>query len=66
MYEIIECLFTYPLLNATILSDQISVSHGQAVRYLNVLEEKRVLLADDRKRGKTFFFNELIDLARGN
>ena len=63
--EIIECLFTHPLLNANLLEDQLSVSHGQAVRYLNVLEEKRVLLGDDRKRGKTFFFAELIDLARG-
>lgn len=64
--EIIECLFTYPVLNAYLLEDQLSVSHGQAVRYLNVLEEKDILLSDDRKRGKTFFFIELIDLARGN
>lgn len=64
--EIIECLFTHPVLNANALEDELAVSHGQAVRYLNVLEEKRVLLSDDRKRGKTFFFSELIDLARGN
>ena len=64
--EIIECLFTHPVLNAVVLEDQLSVSHGQAVRYLNTLEEKHVLLSDDRKRGKTFFFAELIDLARGN
>ena len=64
--EIIECLFTHPVLNANALENVLSVSHGQAVRYLNVLEEKRVLLGDDRKRGKTFFFAELIDLARGN
>lgn len=63
--EIIECLFTHPVLNANALEDQLAVSHGQAVRYLNVLEEKRVLLSDDRKRGKTFFFAELLDLARG-
>lgn len=62
--EIIECLFTYPALNAHVLEDQLAVSHGQAVRYLNVLEEKRVLFGDDRKRGKTFFFAELLDLAR--
>ena len=31
--EIIECLFTYPILNALMLEDQLSVSHGQAVRY---------------------------------
>ena len=63
--EIIECLFTYPMLNAVILEDQLAVSHGQAVRYLNTLEKKHILLSDDRKRGKTFFFTELIDLARG-
>ena len=64
--EIIECLFTHPVLNANALEDELTVSHGQAVRYLNVLEAKRVLISDDRKRGKTFFFTELIDLARGN
>ena len=63
--EIIECLFTHPVINASMLEDEISVSHGQAVRYLNVLENKKVLTPDDRKRGKTYFFAELIDLARG-
>ncbi len=63
--EIIECLFTHPVLNADILEEQLNVSHGQAVRYLNALEERHVLLSDDRKRGKTFFFTELLDLARG-
>lgn len=62
--EIIECIFTHPVLNANILEDQLAVSHGQAVRYLNVLESKHILLSDDRKRGKTFFFAELLDLAR--
>ncbi len=62
--EIIECLFTHPVLNANVLDDQLSVSHGQAVRYLNALEEKHVLHSDDRKRGKTFYFAELLDLAR--
>ena len=63
--EIIECLFTRPILTASVLEDILTVSHGQAVRYLNVLEEKKVLLSDDRKRGKTFFFQELLELARG-
>lgn len=63
--EIIECLFTQPVLTATILENELSVSHGQAVRYLNVLETNHVLLGDDRKRGRTFYFTELIDLANG-
>ena len=62
--EIMECLFLYPILNADILEDQLSVSHGQAIRYLHVLEDKNILLSDDRQRGKTFFFAELLNLAR--
>jgi len=49
--EIIECLFTHPVLTANLLEDQLSVSHGQAVRYLHSLEGSRVLTSDDRKRG---------------
>lgn len=63
--EIIECLFTHPVLNATILEEQLSVSHGQAIRYLNALEDHRIVISDDRKRGKSFYFMELIDLASG-
>lgn len=63
--EIIECLFTHPVLNAKLLEDELAVSRGQVIRYLNALEEKRILLCDDRKRGKTYFFAELLDLARG-
>jgi len=62
---IIECLFTHPVLTAPYLEDKLGVSHGQAVRYLNVLEEKHILLGDDKQRGRTFFFTELMDLARG-
>ena len=62
--EIIECLFTHPVLTATVLEDQLAVSHGQAVRYLHVLEDIHVLMGDDRKRGKKYFFAELIELAQ--
>ena len=62
---IIECLFTSPVLNADYLADKLVVSRGQAVRYLNILEKERILHGDDRKRGRLFFFGELIDLARG-
>ena len=47
------------------LADKLSVSHGQAIRYLNILERERILQGNDRKRGRLFFFGELMDLARG-
>lgn len=63
--NIIEYIFTHPALNAELLSDALGVSKGQALRYLNILEEQHILLGNDKKRGRTFFFLELIDLARG-
>ena len=63
--DIIEYIFTHPALNAEKLSDALGVSRGQAVRYLNILEAEHILLGNDKKRGRTFYFHELIDLARG-
>ena len=62
---IIEYLFTHPILNAVKLADALSVSRGQAMRYLLVLESEHILKSNDRKRGKVFYFEELIDLVRG-
>lgn len=63
--NIITYIFTHPVLNAKLLSDALGVSRGQAIRYLNILESEHVLLGNDKKRERTFFFCELIDLARG-
>lgn len=62
--DIVECLFTHPVLTSVYLSERIGVSSGQAKRYLNVLEEQRVLLKNDRQRNQMFYFEELLDLAR--
>lgn len=62
--QIIECIFTQPILNANYLADQLSVTAGQAKRYLDKLEEKQILLGDDRKRCRRYIFVELLDLAR--
>lgn len=61
---IIECMFNHPVLTAAYLADKLTISRGQAMRYLNTLESKGILLGDDKQRGRTFFFADLIDLAR--
>lgn len=62
---IIECLFTQPVLTADYLEEKLAVSHGQAIRYLNILEKEHILLGDDKKRGRKFYFVRVIELARG-
>ncbi len=62
--QVIECIFTQPVLSAAYLAEQLSVTNGQAKRYLDKLEEKQILLGDDRKRGRRYYFVQLLDLAR--
>lgn len=62
--KIIECIFTQPIVTVKYLAEQLSVTPGQAKRYLDVLENKHILLGDDRKRGRKYYFAEVLDLAR--
>lgn len=62
--RIIECMFTYPILNSKLLSEKLGVTIIQARRYLDMLESKNLLLGDDRQRNRTYYFQELLDLAR--
>lgn len=62
--QIINCIFTQPIVTVQYLANQLSVTAGQAKRYLDKLEEQQILLGDDRKRGRKYVFVELLDLAR--
>lgn len=62
--QILECLFTHPVLNSGFLADQLGISNAQARRYLDALEGSGILQGDDRKRGRTYYFVDLLDLAR--
>ena len=64
--QIINCIFTQPIVTVTFMAEQLSVTPGQARRYLDKLEEQQILLGDDRKRGRKYLFVELLDLARAN
>lgn len=62
--KIIQCIFTQPVLSVKYLAEQLDVTEGQARRYLNVLEKKHVLMGNDKKRNRTYYFAEVLDLAQ--
>lgn len=62
--QIIEVIFTQPVLTVSYLAERISVTPGQAKRYIDKLEEQHVLMGDDRKRNRKYYFLELLELAR--
>lgn len=61
--QIVECIFTQPILTASYMAERIGVTPVQANRYLNKLEEIQILQGDDRKRGRRYNFSELLYLA---
>lgn len=62
--QVIEVIFTQPVLTVSYLAEQICVTPGQAKRYMDKLEEHHILLGDDRKRNRKYYFLELLELAR--
>ena len=61
--QIVECIFTQPVVSSKYLANYLSVSTGQAVRYLNKLEEEGVLYGDDRQRNRKYYFIDLLEAA---
>lgn len=60
--SVLKVLFDCPLLTAKVLSEKIGVSMQQAKRYLKMLENEKVLIADDKQRNTSYYFIELINL----
>ncbi|WP_308602372.1 Fic family protein [uncultured Fibrobacter sp.] len=61
---IMESLFKHPYINSKMLSDQIGVTVGQAKRYLENLEEAKIVHGGDFKRNKIYSFLDIWDAMR--
>lgn len=62
--QILECLFTTPVLTSAYLAEELGVTLSQSRRYLDVLENARILISNDKKRNKIYYFMDLLDLVR--
>lgn len=62
--QIIDCIFTSPIITSTKLAEKINVSNSQARKYLISLEKLQILFGDDRLRGRKYYFLELLELLR--
>ncbi len=61
---IVQTLFEHPVLTSRALSRRLDVTVGQAKRYLEALEERRILSGSDRRRNRLYCFTELLDAMR--
>ena len=57
-----KSIFMNPIITSKKMSENLNVSITQANRYLRSLEEAKILYKNDRKRGISYYFGELLNL----
>ena len=63
--DLINLLYTYPIITANIVTQKIDIPPATATRYLNTLVEAGILYADCNKiRNKTFYYYDLLNVLR--
>lgn len=64
--EIIECIFSQPIISSIYLAKTINISTSQARKYLVSLEKAGILSGDDKIRDRKYYFLELLELVNKN
>ncbi len=60
--KLVRVIFENPIITSKKMAASLDLSITQANRYLRVLEEEKILYANDRKRNISYFFGELLSL----
>ncbi len=64
MVEVINTLYSYPVVTARQVSEKTSVPTTTVNRYLNLLVENRILYTDNKKKNRTYYYVDLLDIIR--
>lgn len=63
--DIINLLYTYPIINSKeILKNVDNISEATVNRYLSILTRKKILFSDNKKKNRTYFYYDLLDILR--
>ena len=60
--DLINLLYKYPVINSNIVIKQAQIPSATATRYLNSLEELKILYSDKRPRNRTYFYYDLLNI----
>lgn len=64
MVEVINALYSFPVVTAKQITETTSVPTTTVNRYLNLLVENRILYTDNKKKNRTYYYVDLIDIIR--
>ena len=64
MVEVINALYSFPVVTAKQISEITSVPTTTVNRYLNLLVENRILFTDNKKKNRTYYYADLLEIIR--
>jgi Fic family protein len=64
MIDIINTLYSYPVVTARQMSETTSVPITTVNRYLNLLVENKILFTDNKKKNRTYYYADLLEIIR--
>ena len=64
MVDVINALYSFPVVTARQISEKTSVPTTTVNRYLNLLVENRILYTDNKKKNRTYYYADLLEIIR--
>lgn len=64
MTEIIDLLYSFPIINARTVAKETKIPTATINRYLNALVQAGILYTDNKSRNRTFFYYDLLNIIR--
>lgn len=62
--KIVDIMFQHPVFTAKMMTEMTGISDTSCRRYLNILEEDGLIFSNDKIRGKTYYYYNLLDKLR--
>lgn len=62
--DILDVMFERPIFNAKLMSEMTGINITTIRRYLNQLEDKKVIFSDNKARNKKYYYYDLLELIR--
>lgn len=62
--KIIDVMFKQPIFNTKTISSLTGIADTTCRRYLNLLEDKKIIYSDNKTRNKKYYYYGLLDLLR--
>ena len=64
MVEVINALYSFPIVTAKQISETTSVPISTVNRYLNLLVKNKILYTDNKKKNRTYYYADLLEIIR--